>query len=75
MNSSSSKWKNKRPMPAKASYVAVSGFLRGMETSDSQVIEFQVEVEKVAFLGRSFTPIAAVSRLYPFCTYNYYMDH
>lgn len=49
-------------MPSKASYVALSGFLRGMKMTNSGVNEFQVEIEKLAFLGKSFTPIATASR-------------
>lgn len=66
LDRTSNRWKNKRPMPAKGSYVALSGFLMGVKTINLGVDEFQVEVDKLAFLGKSFTPIAAASRMF-FC--------
>lgn len=66
--SGSNRWKTKRPMPARMSFVAILGYLTSVGMTQSVVNTFKVEIEKVTFLGKPPNPVAAASRM---CSYSY----
>ena len=47
------RFRNKKPMPSKDTYVSVSGYISRLDLSPTSAIErFIIEIDKVSFLGK-----------------------
>ena len=51
------RFRTKKPIPSKDTYVSVSGYISRLELSPTSTIErFIIEIDKVSFLGKKIAP-------------------